>query len=132
SPVILFNDETLRDKKKRESIREEKRIYWLSHPNEEIEDMIKEYLARQSTIGKQREKADEERMFFLRKEEQKNQNLDLEIKRKTKVSFLAGSYLFRGKEYDLPNGEEVKTIFDSLISIVIPTVYTRFDDAAVK
>ncbi|APC47779.1 hypothetical protein BME96_06155 [Virgibacillus halodenitrificans] len=132
SPVILFNDETLRDKKKRDLIREEKRIYWLSHPNEEIEDMIKEYLARQSTIAKQREKADEERMFFLRKEEQKNQNLALEIKRKTKVSFLAGSYLFRGKEYDLPKGEEVKPIFDSLISIVIPTVYTRFDDAAVK
>lgn len=132
SPVILINDESIRDKKKRESIKEEKRIYWLSEPNDEIEDMIREYLARHSAIGKQREKADEERMFFLRKEEQKNQNLALEIKRKMKASFHSGSYLYRGKEFDLPKGEEIKSIFDSLISIVIPTVYTRFDDASVK
>jgi hypothetical protein len=132
SPVILINDESIRDKKKRESIREEKRIYWLSEPNDEIEDMIREYLARQSAIGKQREKADEERMFFLRKEEQKNQNLELEIKRKVRSSFHSGSYLYRGKEFDLPKGEEIKSIFDSLISNVIPNVYPRFDDAAVK
>ncbi|OLQ47618.1 hypothetical protein BHT94_10545 [Bacillus licheniformis] len=132
SPVILINDESIHDKKKRESIREEKRIYWLSEPNDEIEDMIREYLARQSAIGKQREKADEERMFFLRKEEQKNQNLALEIKRKVRSSFHSGSYLYRGKEFDLPKGEEIKTIFDSLISNVIPNVYPRFDDAAVK
>lgn len=132
SPVILINDESIRDKKKRESIREEKRIYWISEPNDEIEDMIREFLARKSAIEKQREKADEERMFFLRKEEQKNQNLVLEIKRKVKLSFHSGSYLYRGKEFDLPKGEEIKSIFDSLISIVIPVVYTRFDDAAVK
>lgn len=132
SPVILINDESIKDKKKRESIREEKRIYWLSEPNDEIEDMIKEYLARKSAIEKQREKADEERMFFLRKEEQKNQNLVSEIKRKVKLSFYAGSYLYRGKEFDLPKGEEIKSVFDSLISIVIPIVFTRFDDAAVK
>lgn len=132
SPFILFNDPNLRNKKKNDSITDEKRIYWLAEPNEDIEDMIKEFLARHAAIEKQREKADEERKFFLRKEEQKNQNLAQEIKRKLKASFLSGSYLYRGKEYDLPKGDDVKTIYDSLISIVIPIVYTRFSDVNVK
>lgn len=132
SPVVLANDESLRDKKKRDSIKDERRIYWLAEPNDEIEDMVREYLARQSAISKQREKADEERMFFLRKEEQKNQNLAAEIKRKIRAAFLSGSYLYRGKEYDLPKGEEIKSIFDALISLIIPTVYTRFNDVGVK
>lgn len=132
SPVILFNDEGLRAKKKNESIRDESRIYWLAEPNEEIEDLIKELLARRTAIDKQREKADEDKLFFLRKEEQKNENLSSEIKRKLKNSFLSGSYLYRGKEYDLPKGEEIKPIFDKLIEIVIPIVYTRFDDVSVK
>ncbi|MEK4181343.1 BREX system P-loop protein BrxC [Aeribacillus sp. FSL K6-1121] len=132
SPVILSNDETLRGKKRKESINDESRIYWLAEPNEEIEEFIREYLARQAAINNQREKADEEKLFFLRKEEQKNQNLSLEIKRKIKSSFLSGSYLYRGKEFDLPKGEEIKPIFDELIGIVIPVVYTRFDDVSVK
>lgn len=132
SPVILANDENLRNKKKTDSINDKSRIYWLAQPNEEIEDLIREFLARQAAIEKQREKADEDKLFFLRKEEQKNQDLSLEIKRKLKVSFLSGSYLYLGKEYELPKGEEIKVIFDKLIETVIPVVYTRFDDVNVK
>lgn len=133
SSTAFANDENIISKKLTKSINNERVIYWFAKGNEEIEGDVRRYIATENTIEEQRKRADDERQLFLRNEEKKNQELADHIIRKIKVDLSNGTYMYRGKEYDLPTGEvDIKVIFDTLVDVVIPEVYTRFEDIGVK
>lgn len=132
--VIETTDEVRKQQHNMKSIGDNRNIYWYAAYDNTIETDIQQYLIFKKLIEEYRKKwsSDEDKSYFLRKEEQKNLKLLEDIQAKLIKSFMEGSYIYQGKEYPVPEKDSIKDIFGTIVNIAIPKVYHRFDMVDVK
>ncbi len=116
------------------SIGDNRNIYWYAKYDNTIDDDMQRYLIFDKLIDEYRKKwgSDEDKSYFLRKEEQKNIKFYEDIKEKIEKSFINGTYIYQGKEFFMPDKNDLKSIFEYIANIAIPQVYHRFDTVGVK
>ncbi|MBN9646956.1 BREX system P-loop protein BrxC [Terrisporobacter glycolicus] len=127
--VMQSDDEGRKERDLIDSISFASRIYWYAKYDNTIDYEIQEYLIFKKIIEEYKRKwnSDEDKIYFLRKEEQKNIKLLEDIKEKINKSFKRGTYIYQGKEFPVPEKNDIKIVFENIVSIPIPYVYNRFD-----
>jgi len=132
--VMQSSDELRKQQHLLKSIGDSRNIYWYAKYDSTIDEDMQQYLIFNKIIDEYKRKwgSDEDKTYFLRKEEQKNLKLYEDIKEKIKKSFINGTYIYQGKEFPIPNKSDLKSIFEDIASLAIPKVYHRFDAVGVK
>ncbi|MDK2799609.1 MAG: hypothetical protein PWQ70_1228 [Clostridiales bacterium] len=132
--VMQSIDELRKQQHLMRSIGDSKNIYWYAQNDSTIDEDMQQYLIFEKIIAEYRRKwgSDEDKSYFLRKEEQKNLKLYEDIKNKIEKSFKQGTYIYQGKEYPVPDKADIKFIFESIVNVAVPHVYHRFDMVGVK
>lgn len=132
--VMQSSDEIRKQQHIMKSIGDSRNIYWYAKYDNIIDEDMQQYLIFKKIIDEYRRKwsSDEDKSYFLRKEEQKNIKLYEDIKEKIKKSFINGTYIYQGKEFPITDNSDIKTIFERIANIAIPHVYNRFNTVGVK
>lgn len=132
--IMQSSDELRKNTHKMKSMGDTKTIYWYANDNSSIDEDMQQYLIFSRIIDEYRKKwsGDEDKIYFLRKEEQKNNLLFEAIKAKIEKSFIEGTYIYQGQEFKIPNKTDLRSAFESLANIAIPNVYKRFNMVGVK
>lgn len=132
--VMQSSDEIRKQQHLMKSIGDSRNIYWYAKYDGTIDEDMQQYLIFNKIIDEYRRKwsSDEDKSYFLRKEEQKNIKLYEDIKDKIEKSFINGTYIYQGKEFPTPDKSDLKSIFEDVANIAIPKVYHRFDTVGVK
>lgn len=132
--VMQSADDLRKQQHLMKSIGDNRNIYWYAKYDNTIDEDMQQYLIFQKIIEEYRKKwsSDEDKSYFLRKEEQKNIKLFDDVKEKIAKSFKNGTYIYQGKEFPVPDKNDIKSIFESIANIAIPHVYHRFDMVGVK
>lgn len=132
--VMLCSDELRKNTHKMNSMGDTKTIYWYANSDSSIDEDMQQYLIFSKIIDEYRKKwsGDEDKIYFLRKEDQKN-NLSLEaIKSNIAKSFVEGTYIYQGQEFKIPSKTDLRSAFETLANKAIPNVYKRFNMVGVK
>ena len=116
------------------SIGDSRNIYWYAKYDSTIDEDVQQYLIFNKIIDEYRRKwsSDEDKSYFLRKEEQKNIKLYEDIKEKIEKSLINGTYIYQGKEFPTSDKSDLKSIFEDIANLAIPKVYHRFDMVGIK
>ncbi len=132
--VMQSSDELRKQQHLMKSIGDSRNIYWYAKYDSTIDEDMQQYLIFNKIIDEYRRKwsSDEDKSYFLRKEEQKNIKLYEDIKEKIEKSFIEGTYIYQGKEFPTPDKSDLKSIFEDIANLAIPKVYHRFDTVGVK
>lgn len=132
--IMQSSDELRKKQHIMKSIGNGRNIYWYAKCDNTIYEDTQRYLIFVKIIDEYRRKwsSDEDRIYFIRKEEHKNNKLIEDIKDKIVKSFKDGTYIYQGKEFPAPDKNDIKLIFESISNIAIPHVYHRFDMVGVK
>lgn len=132
--IMQSSDELRKTTHKMKSMGDTKTIYWYANDNSSIDEDMQQYLIFARIIDEYRKKwsGDEDKVYFLRKEEQKNNLLFETIKSKIEKSFIQGTYMYQGQEFEIPNKTDLRSAFESLGNTAIPNVYNRFNMVGVK
>lgn len=132
--VMQSSDDLRKQQHLMKSIGDSRNIYWYAKYDNTIDEDVRQYLIFEKLIDEYRRKwgSDEDKSYFLRKEEQKNIKLFEDIKDKIKKSFINGTYIYQGKEFPVPDKNDIKSIFENIVNIAIPHVYHRFETVGVK
>lgn len=132
--VMQSSDELRKQQHLMKSIGDSRNIYWYAKYDSTIDEDMQQYLIFNKIIDEYRRKwsSDEDKSYFLRKEEQKNIKLYEDIKEKIEKSFIDGTYIYQGKEFPTPDKSDLKSIFEDIANLAIPKVYHRFDTVGVK
>ncbi|MDU1507398.1 MAG: BREX system P-loop protein BrxC [Clostridium butyricum] len=132
--TMQCSDELRRKQHFMKSIGDSRNIYWYAKYDSTIDEDMQQYLIFGKIIEEYRRKwgSDEDKSYFLRKEEQKNIKLFEDIKEKIARSFKGGTYIYQGKEFPVPDKNDIKSVFESIANVAIPHVYHRFDMVGVK
>lgn len=132
--IMQSSDELRKNTHKMKSMGDTRTIYWYANDNSPIDEDMQQYLIFLRIIDEYRKKwsGDEDKVYFLRKEEQKNNLLFEAIKSKIEKSFIEGTYIYQGQEFKIPNKTDLRSAFESLANIAIPNVYNRFNMVGVK
>lgn len=111
--IMQSSDELRKNTHKMNSIGDTKTIYWYANDNSTIDEDMQQYLIFTRIIDEYRKKwsGDEDKVYFLRKEEQKNNLLFETIKSKIEKSFIEGTYIYEGQEFEIPNGTDLRSVF---------------------
>ena len=132
--VMQSSDELRRQQHHMKSIGDSRNIYWYAKYDSTIDEDMQQYLIFGKIIDEYRRKwsSDEDKSYFLRKEEQKNIKLYEDIKGKIEKSFINGTYIYQGKEFPITDKSDIKSIFENIANLAIPHVYHRFNTVGVK
>lgn len=132
--VMQSSDELRKQQHLMKSIGDNYNIYWYAKYDPTIDEDMWQYLIIDKIIKEYRVKwgSDEDKNYFLRKEEEKNNKLYEDTIDKITDSFKNGAYIYQGKEYPVPDKTDIKSIFESIVSIAVPHVYYRFEMVGVK
>lgn len=132
--VMQCSDELRKNTHKMNSLGDIKSIYWYANDNSSIDEDMQQYLIFSRIIDEYRKKwsGDEDKIYFLRKEEQKNNLLFETIKLKIEKSFVEGTYIYQGQEFKIPSKTDLRSAFETLANKAIPNVYSRFNMVGVK
>ena len=132
--VMQSSDELRRQQHLMKSIGDSRNIYWYAKYDSTIDEDMQQYLIFGKIIDEYRRKwsSDEDKSYFLRKEEQKNIKLYEDIKGKIEKSFINGTYIYQGKEFPITDKSDIKSIFENIANLAIPHVYHRFNTVGVK
>ena len=132
--VMQSSDELRKQQHLMKSIGDSRNIYWYAKYDSTIDEDMQQYLIFNKIIDEYRRKwsSDEDKSYFLRKEEQKNIKLYEDIKEKIEKSFIDGTYIYQGKEFPTSDKGDLKSIFEDIANLAIPKVYHRFDTVGVK
>lgn len=127
-------DEYRKKRHKAESLGKNDTIYWYAEFDRSIDEDVKQYLVFSKIIEEYRKKwsSDEDKVYFLRKEEVKNNTLFEEIKKKVSRAFIKGNYIYQGNELVIPNKGDLRDMFEYLCNLMVPNVYTQFSTVGVK
>ncbi|MFB6088940.1 MAG: BREX system P-loop protein BrxC, partial [Candidatus Aenigmatarchaeota archaeon] len=110
------------------SVTEEKKIYWISENNEELIDLIKQYLRLEKLLAEKNrseELSRDAREAIRRKKEQKNEKHQ-EIIDTLKESFLNGTFLYQGERSEVI-GQKPQKAFQNYMNDVINDIYSKFN-----
>lgn len=132
--IMQSSDELRKNTHKMKSMGDTRTIYWYANDDSSIDEDMQQYLIFARIIDEYRKKwsGDEDKVYFLRKEEQKNNLLFETIKSNIEKSFVAGTYIYQGQEFKIPNKTDLRSAFESLANMAIPNVYNRFNMVGVK
>lgn len=134
SSVMQCSEELRKNTHKVNSMGDERTIYWYANDSGSIDVDMQQYLIFSRIIDEYRKKwsGDEDKIYFLRKEEQKNNLLFETIKLKIEKSFVEGTYIYQGQEFKIPNKIDLRSAFETLANRAIPNVYKRFNMVGIK